>query len=93
MPRIALFALLCGLALPAAAAPSPAAEALAAVLGEENLEIIHAEALPDGVVEIIFGVSVTDDEVMRVVDALRGRDAIKDVIARTSPRTFCQPPN
>lgn len=88
MPRSALLALLMCLSLTAQAGQSPAAVALASVLGEAYLEIVHAEALPDGVVEILFGLSVADHEVTRVVDWLRAQEGVRDVIARTTPRTF-----
>lgn len=63
--------------------------ALDSVLSSESLEIIHAEAYANGMVEIIFGVSVNDYDHLRVVEKLRAHPEIKDVIARSSPRTFC----
>jgi hypothetical protein len=59
------------------------------ILQDEDLEIIHSEVLADGVVDILFGVTVTDFDYMRVVEKLRKHPDIKDVIGRTSPRTFC----
>jgi hypothetical protein len=64
-------------------------EALESLMRDENLEIIHSEVLADGVVDILFGVTVTDFDYLRLVDKLRKHPDIKDVIARTSPRTFC----
>jgi len=75
--------------LPSQAAQLQAAEALKNLLQDEDLEIIHSEVLADGVVDILFGVTVTDFDYVRVVDKLRKHPDIKDVIARTSPRTFC----
>jgi hypothetical protein len=83
-----LFLFIC-FSLPTQAAQQPAADALASLLQDENLEIIHSEVLADGVVDILFGVTVTDFDYMRVVEKLRKHPDIKDVIGRTSPRTFC----
>ena len=89
MTRTILFALLFAASLSCHAGQSAAAAALDHVLREANLEIVHAEALADGVVDIIFGVSVNDYEHMQVVEKLRAHPDVKDVIARSSPRTFC----
>ena len=89
MTRSFLFTLLCAASLSCQAGQSAAAAALDDILREADLEIVHAEALPDGVVDIIFGVSVNDYEHMQVVEKLRAHPDVKDVIARSSPRTFC----
>ena len=83
-----LFLFFC-FSLPSQAAQQQAMEALESLMRDENLEIIHSEVLADGVVDILFGVTVTDFDYLRLVDKLRMHPDIKDVIARTSPRTFC----
>ncbi len=96
MTRSMLFALACCASLAAHAdqtttATTTATEtAMNAILVAEGIEIVHAEALADGVVEVIFGVSVADHELTRAVDRLRAHPDIRDVIAQTSPRTFCR---
>jgi acyl-CoA reductase-like NAD-dependent aldehyde dehydrogenase len=67
-----------------------AAAAMATVMKGEDIEIIHSEVLPDGVVDILFGVTVTDYDYDRVVGKLKSHPDIKGVIGRTSPRNFCR---
>jgi len=59
------------------------------MLATEDVDIVHAEALPDGVIDILFGVAANELEIDRVVSQLQAHDAVRDVIVRTSPRTFC----
>jgi len=99
MKKWLLACLIGGLCVPALAVQSQvnqtihanqAAAAMATVMKGEDLEIIHSEVLPDGVVDILFGVTVTDYDYDRVVGKLRSHPDIKGVIGRTSPRTFCR---
>jgi len=89
-PIMAFGALLLAAALPCQADQGKAADALYAVLARENLEILHAKALADGSVEILFGVTVNDADHLRVVETLRAHPDVKGVHAMSSPRTFCR---
>lgn len=90
MKPSALITLLFATALPCQADQGKADAALQAVLARESLEIVHAKALADGTVEILFGVTVNDADHLRVVDALRTHPDVKGVNAMSSPRTFCR---
>jgi hypothetical protein len=90
MKRWLMLFLIGSFCLPALAAQQQAAAAMAALMQGEDLEIIHSEVHPDGVVDILFGVTVSDFDYQRVVDKLRSHPDIRDVIGRTSPRTFCR---
>lgn len=76
--------------LPVHASGGGAACVLWEVLSEEEMEIIHAKALPDGAVEIIFGASVNDADQLRVVERLRADPRVREVRASGSPRTWCR---
>ncbi len=90
MPFWVFGALLLAASLSCQADQGKAADALQAILVRENLEILHAKALEDGTVEILFGVTVNDADHMRVVDSLRAHPDVKGVHAISSPRTFCR---
>jgi acyl-CoA reductase-like NAD-dependent aldehyde dehydrogenase len=86
---IALFAALPCLAL-ATSQEDRAQTALQGILAQADLEIIHAKALPDGSVELIFGVSVDDDTQIDIVQRLQAHPDVAAVHAQASPRTFCR---
>lgn len=90
MPFGVFGALLLAASLSCQADQGKAGTALQAVLARESLEILHAKALADGTVEILFGVTVNDADHMRVVDSLRAHPDVKGVHAMSSPRTFCR---
>ncbi|KAF0102551.1 MAG: hypothetical protein FD187_2062 [bacterium] len=90
MPFGVFGALLLASALSCQADQGKAGVALQTVLARESLEILHAKALEDGTVEILFGVTVNDADHMRVVDSLRAHPDVKGVHAMSSPRTFCR---
>ncbi len=89
MRNLILIAMLLAWSPGVQAAQAAAAAALAEILASQGLEIIHSAALPDGGVEVLFGVEVTDAEYQRAVERLQSHPAIKGVDATTSPRTFC----
>lgn len=91
MSRTALLSLLCCAALTAHAGQGSIETAMNAILAAEGgLDIMHAEARPDGVVEVVFGGSVSEHDQMRVVERLRAHPEIHDVTAWGSPSTFCR---
>lgn len=88
MLRLSLLATLF-LSLPALA-DAKADAALRSVLRQETVDIVHAKALADGTIEIIFGIDASELEQARVVDALRAHRDVRGVVATPSPRTFCR---
>lgn len=84
-----VFLLTLFLALPALA-DVKAARALQSILQQEPTHVVHAQVLPDGTVEILFGIDASEREQARLVDALRAHPDVRGVLPTTSPRTFCR---
>lgn len=73
-----------------ALADAQAQAALHEILQREKVDIVHAKALPDGTVEILFGIDASEAEQARLIEALRAHPHVRGVEASASSRTFCR---
>lgn len=89
-PAWGALALFLATAIPCQADQAAANAALGSILAGERVDILHAEALPDGGAEILFGVEANDLDIRRIADALRAHPDIRSLVVHTSPRTFCR---
>ena len=89
MPLLpALFASLL-FALPALAGQPESENAVTNILFDENMENISYSFRNDGFVDILFGVAVSEQDYLRIVERLRNDPNIPGILAGRGKGNYC----